>query len=301
MIWVPPSGSGPRNEGVQPLFGMQGSIPQCKIGRVTPIARLLHAWEAIDQGVDRARRAGGAMASALFAQALSEDEQGQITISAYDAPPGRSEVFDWERRWFETVPPGRLLVGGAGNGVEVTQLRITHPQVDALEPAPVPAQTLRDLPGSGRVVTADYADLVRAVSVGDGPAAPLLGRSYTAIILGWGSLTHVLSPADRTALLKACHHLCPDGPILASFWLARDQTPRRAARVGARLGRAVGSLRGLPVASPHREHVAGIGFGERLTVGEIEALGCAVGRTTLWVGTYPWAHVTWQSPGLQPG
>jgi hypothetical protein len=41
---------------------------------------------------------------------------------------------------------------------------------------------------------------------------------YDAVVTGWGMWTHVLQQADRLAALRAFLAVCPQGPVLLSFW-----------------------------------------------------------------------------------
>ena len=53
---------------------------------------------------------------------------------------------------------------------------------------------------------------------------------YDAVLLGWVSFTHLPDPQVRKALLTRLAELCPDGPILLSFWLRSEGRGRGAAR-----------------------------------------------------------------------
>ena len=119
------------------------------------------------------------------------------------------------------------------------------------------------------------------------------------MLLGWGSLTHVLDAGERVRLLRALDRLCPRGPILASFWNERfDSAPppdvaNRAYRLGAAAGRTVAALRKLPGAPAGELFTLHAGFAHRFTNDEIDALAATVGRTVLWDdddSDYP--HVT---------
>lgn len=267
--------------------------------RMPLLEHALTTYARLDRAVDRAQAAvHGALGGALV-EALSDAEQTALTARLYAVSgAGPRGLFDWERAWFAGLPPGRLLVGGAGAGREVRALRALGHAVDALEPVPTLRGALIEA-GAAQVAVADYGALADAVlDRATGPAATLEGP-YAAVLLGWGSLTHVLGTAERARLLRACHALCPAGPILASFWLTGSphaQAPSRAARLGRRLGRAAGRLRGHPPAPATRQFTRWAGFGACLTPAEVEALGLAVGRCTQWGPPGPYPHVTWAAP-----
>jgi hypothetical protein len=161
--------------------------------------------------------------------ALSVAELEALTVRLYDlrsrhARRDRRGLFWWEDRWFRRrLPPApaRILVGAAGSGREVRALLKAGYEVDAFDPC---RRALRlceaEVGGRGVVLRGNYEALCGAVLRGErnSPLESLASRRYGGILLGWGSLSHVLRPEARTRLLRTCHRLCPDGPILASFW-----------------------------------------------------------------------------------
>jgi hypothetical protein len=53
-------------------------------------------------------------------------------------------------------------------------------------------------------------------------AAPSAARArapYDLVVLGWGSITHVLEEDDRLALLESVRALAPSAPVITSFFL----------------------------------------------------------------------------------
>ena len=104
-------------------------------------------------------------------------------------------------------------------------------------PAAAPAAACRARLGPGDLLAeCDYAALVDAVLDGAPTLAePLVGRPYAAIVLGWGSLTHVLDPSARRRLLRACDRLCPTGPIVASAWIISALPAQKQTRQPAML------------------------------------------------------------------
>jgi hypothetical protein len=136
-------------------------------------------------------------------------------------------LFDWERLVLEAPQfpkAGRVLVGAAGAGREVMALIERGYEVVAFDPCRPFVEAARGVvpPGRGTVLEASYADLVDAAA-GRGPLAEACaGRPFDAVVLGWGSLSHVAPASERAALLRAIHALSPRAPVLASFALEPD-------------------------------------------------------------------------------
>jgi hypothetical protein len=193
---------------------------------------------------DRARRAGDAVvrfAGGLASELLDPEEQLAITVRLYGhAREERQGLFDWERLWFEQSlpkPPARLLVGGSGRGREVRALLARGYDVWAFDPALAALrQSERRNPSASFHGWFGYEELVRDRAAS--PTAPRLipaGVSFDAVLLGWGSLTHVLREDVQDALLRLLDELAPSGPILASFFLSQGLDPQsRAERLGRR-------------------------------------------------------------------
>lgn len=256
--------------------------------------------QLVRRGMDATRRGLGA----LLAEALSEDELRALSVRLYGAllrPASAADgLWDWEARWFDgALPPApaRIFIGGAGAGREAAPLVARGHRVDALEPAAAVVPELARVIAGGTCVTATYEQLAASVLDGaPGPATPLAQQRYDAIILGWGSLTHVLAERERARTLLACTRLT-DGPILASFWMRDDaveaEASARATRIGRSLGRALGKLRGgdAPLGEPSA-------FGHAFSRAEVDALGREIGRAVRWdggAGAYP--HVTFLAKG----
>ena len=182
------------------------------------------ADELVRRAQDRARR----WAEDLLGAALSADEQSDLGVHLYAAsPPGSgapADLWRWERTWFERrLPPSPalLLLGGAGAGREAAALTRMGYRVDAFEPVPaLQPRCATAVAPDGEALIGTYQDLARSVLNGQpGPLDRFAGRRYQAVILGWGSFTHVLDASDRQQTLLACARLTPTGPILASFWM----------------------------------------------------------------------------------
>ena len=156
-----------------------------------------------------------ALGSALDRR-LSPEQKELLSLALYTRRgPTSSELFSWERDWFERRLPGprsRVLVGGAGEGREVFALERRGFRVDAFDPS---IRALDLLPSAHRkVAQASYADLDPGLS-GVGPLKWLQGRRYDAMLFGWGSFAHLLTDVGRLSALRAAARLT-DGPILLS-------------------------------------------------------------------------------------
>jgi hypothetical protein len=165
-------------------------------------------------------------------------------------------MFPWEESWLaRDLPraPARVLLGGAGRGRETRWLIDRGYTVVAFDPAPGSvAQHNVACPEAASVVL-DYESLARASYaretgsptrvVQDEASHVLDSAPYDAVLLGWGSLTHVLQEHDQDALFETLAELVPHGPILASFFVRMSNTSvpgySRAHALGAQLGAAL--------------------------------------------------------------
>jgi hypothetical protein len=144
----------------------------------------------------------------------------------------RRGLFAWERELLasEDFPhTGRLLLGAAGAGRELVPLVDLGYEVVAFEPSDLveEARAFAEMQPRATVVRASYADLVRAVRSREGPLAPVVaGRRFDGIILGWGSISHVLDAGDRLTLFRALRELAPEAPVVASYIGAPDASAR---------------------------------------------------------------------------
>jgi hypothetical protein len=261
------------------------------------ILRLSQLERLAQRGLDAA---GGVLRGYALA-ALSPEEQSRLNIDMHQSAVIRvrrdDQLFAWEQEWFRRqlpAPPGPVLVGAAGAGREAIALAYQGYRTDVLEPAPRLTASARAALGPDCVVVSgSYADLVSAVNRNEGPARPLAGRCYAAILLGWGSLSYVLDPASHLQLLIACTKLAPTGPILASF-LVRGPRSDREAR-SEQLGRQLaGALRtGQPSRESNCMFTPRTGFLHLFTPDEIDGLGARIGRRVIWESSgAPYPHVT---------
>jgi SAM-dependent methyltransferase len=257
---------------------------------------LYHGVQRSHRFIMKSFQSAHRLAGAAFSECLRSDEKSLLTVKIYDFYPGYMDVGDnlhaIEETWFATrLPPApcEVLVGACGTGREAIALAARGYHVEAFEPAPAfVAESRRRLAGRARVTQLSYEQLSAALLDGSPPANGPLSQRYDAIILGGGSLTHVLEPREQKRLLTALTILCPRGPILASFFCSEGQERQtasdgRATRIGRLIGRAIARLRGVaPMSVTQLSYKPHSGFAYSFTECEIEALGASAGRRTAW-------------------
>lgn len=212
-------------------------------------------------------------------------------------------LHDWETRIVESPlfpRKGRILLGAAGGGREMVPLAERGYDLVAFEPSPL-YEGARDVAApfpNVRVIRASYADLVSAVESGAGPLAEDVAETFDAVILGWGSLSHVTSAEDRTSLLRAIQRIAPKGPVVFSFF----RPPRAHAGRLERLRRGVQWLLqplGARVGSQLRFSMT-FGFVRPLELDDVQALAASAGYHLLRIDSVQWGNgvfVPKRSPG----
>jgi hypothetical protein len=250
---------------------------------------------------------------------LPPEDRPALTAAIYSARatylPGGERfeggLFPWEERALAdpSFPKsGRILLGGAGAGRELVALVERGYEVVAFDPCLAFADAAqRRCPASkAKVFHASYGDLVNAAAGAASPAGPLAGLTtepeFDAVILGWGSLTHVMPSPARTALFRALKVFAPRGPVLSSFGLVSDPVALRAgagaaSRAGVGKGRVRDGLRrafaalGAPGSPEERDHfLPSAGFLSYLTPAELRTLADASGYAIARYEESPYPH-----------
>lgn len=276
--------------------------------RVVSVAERLAARSGLAPSAPLAARE---LLGGLAGTWLDADERASLGRDLYDAARerARAHVPDWERQWLaETLPPppARILVGGAGTGREAVALLRSGYRVDALEPAPESAGACRRALGAPAVVAAvTYEQLAAAVLDGaHGLASELARERYDAVLLGWTSYMHLVTPEVRARVLLALDALCPSGPILITFRPA-DRARRRgtAHRVGRALGATLGCARRHPPSPAGAEERFGVacGFLVGITVADLAREAAACGRVVRMDGEDDGTVRASLWPGGRPG
>ena len=216
---------------------------------------------------------------------IHPDDRPALSAAAYarqkriDRPGSRdeTELSDWERAMFDEYlpkPPAKILVGAAGSGREARALARRGYQIMAFDPcAELIAQARRVKTPSVSYLIGSYEDLVQDGS--SFSAAVSAEAPYDAVLLGWGSLSHVSRAQVRIELFRTLGRLSY-GPILASY-LPHSSTaaPSRIQRLGAKLGRIVSGERIL--VDPQDTTVPWAGYSHRFDMRELEDLAKATG------------------------
>jgi hypothetical protein len=279
--------------GVRTMFRIRAAtkrLEPLRRGRVELIVGALDlSWGANEWLTKQQRRLHNVL-EGLTLTALDDSGQSALTIRRFDREAGYNPgaSFDWEDRWFAASlppPPARVLLGGAGSGREVAKLAALGYRVAAFDPAPHFARLGQALVAEGRCeafLEGSYQQLWS-----DDPAGRAFRRRldelapFDAVILGWGSYTHVLSADDRRRTLRELDLRCPAGPILASYWAAaagRDAAPGASHRLGMALGLLLGGS--LPSAKERASrHLTHHGIAGHVFTGEeLEELAASCGR-----------------------
>jgi hypothetical protein len=258
-----------------------------------------------DNALRRSLRLHEALLGGFLSQTLTADDMTAMTIALYGVAlhkgPSRLGLRAWEQAWYDAslpAPPCRILVGAAGSGREVAALRDHGYLVDSFEPVPELAAAIGARDGAITAI-ASYDDLVRAAA-GDesSPAVTVVRRRYDAVILGWNSFTNILPLDGQRNLLRACDSICPEGPVLASFWPPAGALRSRGWAVGSAIGQLVRRARnrpsdGMTAGEPEGLGFAfNVGFTRRFGRAEMDSLADEAGRQVAVYGQDPYGHAT---------
>jgi hypothetical protein len=266
----------------------------------------VRALLAADRAANRLDNARTGLRDELLLAWIQPGDRAALTAALYsDQPtylPGgprfQRGLFDWERKVIEgpLFPrSGRVLIGAAGAGREMMALVERGFEVVAFDPCRPFVEAAQRVapPGKAEMVEATYRDLVDLAAGRASPlAAACAGRRFDAVVLGWGSLSHVMPAADRVALLRAARALAPDAPVLASFALEeeRAQPMPGKGRVRDALRRLFKGL-GAPGTSEDGDRFfTNTGFFAYLSNDEVIRLGWDAGYEVALFEEAPYAH-----------
>ncbi len=205
-------------------------------------------------------------------------------------------LFDWEKKAMEhpAFPrQGRLLLGGAGGGRELHALLKLGYRVTAFDPCKAMLPSLQScvqkVASAVGPFCASYEDLI-AGRVPD----EVKDSQYDAVILGWGSFSHVLNAADRSALLRVLKSLCRSGPVLLSFLTPPTTPAGRIERPRPNLRKLFRMLGAPAEASDGDAFQPGAGFVHLFTPEEVRALASEAGYRLLVADLAPYPHALLQ-------
>jgi len=266
----------------------------------------VRALLAADHLASRAQIAREALRDELLLAFIRPEDRAALTTALYARQstylPGGQRfeggLFAWEKRVLE-LPffprSGRILLGAAGAGRELVALVERGFEVVAFDPCAPFADAARSVidPAKATVVHASYADLVDVAHGRPGPLAFLREEpGFDAVILGWGSLSHVTPSSERLELLRALATIAPRAPVLASFALDAEHPipPASKGRMRDTLRRlftqlnAPGLSEGSDYFSPHG------GFFSNLHSGELTTLARGAGYEVALFNDAPYPH-----------
>ena len=241
--------------------------------------------------------------------ALNAENRGRLTAAVYGARKDYKleGMFPWEEKWFSSdlpAPPVKILLGGAGSGREIRHLAQLGYRIVAFDPVPSFVQHGRRrlqsnqcdvfLVGSFEDLAAPADEAARTFQDNIKARGP-----YDAVVCGWGSFTHVSTDTHRRSLLQQFNLVCPDGPVLLSFWMRGEESQIRKGRaweLGWKLGRLLANRKdATEPPDPGDWFLGNAGFGHFFTLEEIEELASSTGYELSrspggsYVGTFPHA------------
>jgi hypothetical protein len=259
-----------------------------------PLERLplwLRALDRIAGAAERLARLAAAVRDESAMAWTRPGDRARLTSLVFDrqrtyAPGGRTfalGLLAWEHEILAPPFPvrGRVLIGGAGGGREAMVLIGRGYDVVAFDPA---AELVRAgapviQAAGGVLLCASYADVVRAASGEITPLGDVFAAAFDGVLLGWGSLSLVVSDDERLSILRALRTLAPNAPVALSF-----DEPAHPEIPGSGVGRARAGLRrlygrmGAPGHTGERmRYAAWAGIVRESSIDEVAAVARAAG------------------------
>lgn len=263
----------------------------------------VRALLAADRLAIRAQTIREGLRDELLLAWIDPADRASLTAALYASQPTylpgghrfRSGLFTWERRALESPlfpRSGRVLLGASGAGRELVALLERGFDVVAFDPCAAFVDAARRVAPAAEVIHASYDDLVAAAEGRGGPLAATITASFDAVLLGWGSLSHVLPFERRVALLRALRTVAPRAPVLLSFALAPDSSasPVSKGRVRDALRRLFAAM-GAPGTSEAGDHFfPDTGFFALLAPDELTKLAREAGYDVSLFDEAPYPH-----------
>ena len=217
---------------------------------MTARARLM----SLSFGLDRIARVLAIAREELAFRTLTEQDWLELGRSLYGrsvkystgSEHNKSGLFAFERAAIEAVfppPPASILVGGCGGGRELFGLLDRGYRIAAAyDPVATFIEALHGDPrleGSKDRICVGPHQAIESMA----PIAELRARGtlVDAVVIGWGSYTHILGGRTRVAFLRSLRALCPRGPVLVSFFVGIRSEPERPRQFRSRLRRILGT------------------------------------------------------------
>jgi hypothetical protein len=189
----------------------------------------LRALDALAAHAHRMARAAAGVRDETVIAWTAPADRADLTRTLFDGAPTYAPggamfalgLLDWERELLAPPFPerGRVLIGGAGGGREAIALLARGYAVYAFDPAGalVRAGAPAVEASGGALVHASYADVVRAAEGRPSRLDAAFAEPVDAVLLGWGSLSLLVSDDERRALFRALRVLAPRAPVALSF------------------------------------------------------------------------------------
>lgn len=183
---------------------------------------IINTLNQIALRLERSRGYARATATELVLQFGKPQELTRLTAEAYNRNPhylddNNRDLRTWEEsivREFFPKAPAKVLVGACGGGREMLALERLGYRVAGFDPGAALVDLARKQASAELLLALEvstYEDLIAGSSA-------IIGHApFDAVILGWGSLSHLSESSTRLALLRQARRLCPSGPILLSW------------------------------------------------------------------------------------
>jgi hypothetical protein len=178
---------------------------------------------------------------------LSRLTYGRSTKYIDGSAHNESGLFEFERHAIERFfppPPASILVGACGGGRELFGLIERGYRIaSAYDPVAPFIEALRSDPrlidAKDRLCVGTHQAIDSMVQVSE---LRRRGGRADAVIVGWGSYTHLLRAQPRVRFLRSLRSICPAGPVLLSFFVYGSTTEsERPHRLRLNLRRLLGT------------------------------------------------------------
>src|SRR6185369_7171712 len=173
---------------------------------------------------------------------LGRSLYGRSEKYSFGSQHNEAGLFEFERAAIEQAfppPPASIVVGGCGGGRELFALLERGYRIAAAyDPVAAFIDSLRSDPrlidSKDRVCVGAHQEIESLA-----PIARLRqhGNRIDAVVVGWGSYTHIMGTKTRVEFLRSLRAACPCGPVLVSFHVGADNEALRPRRFRAKLRR----------------------------------------------------------------
>jgi hypothetical protein len=181
----------------------------------------------------------GAWCERLLCRFVSPSDRAALTIAIYHRqtmyqagqPFFSRGLFPWEQQLFRHPyfpRTGSVLIPAAGGGRELSWFLERGYDAVGFDPAPSLVHSWNLSHPAHPMSAASYAELRQMLASQSGPLAALSERSFDAIVLGWGSLSHLLEEEERRELFLGLRRRYPKAVVALSFLSSCDKDAHRA-------------------------------------------------------------------------